>query len=324
MKKLFPVFLILTFFSFRISSQVQGDAKVNANLLSTQSFPQNTIKNLRVQTSYENLEIVESYGTDLSLELYGNNNLRLPEITTSENSLTITSTSKKTTFGDICTIILYIPADTVFQNCEIKTGEKTTSKINLANLKSNNLNIETFNSDIKGSFITGNIVIKSVSGNVEIDNISSENSAIFTKNGQISIKNAEIRQFSTISDSGFVKIENLTGEYFLGKTEKGTISGDDLVCDYFDISSNSGDISLSLKQAPVGSSTIKSETGFIQCFIQDKDSFTLKVHSTKGTFFNKLDKSRNTPRHQFRKDYNNGGAELSIKTFSGDIEVDRY
>ena len=324
MKKFFPAFLILAFFSFTVFSQNYADAKVNANLLSAQTFPQNSIRNLTIETTYENLQVVESYGTDLSLELYCNNNKLLPEITTTENSLTIKSTPKKTTAGDICQIILYIPADTNFENFIIKTGEKNKGNISLANLKSDILNIETYNSNVSGSFLSGNITIKSVNGNVEIDNISSENSAIFTKNGQISIKNAQIRQFSTISDSGIVKINNFTGEYILLKTEAGNIIADNLICDYFDINSKSGDVSISLKETPTGSSNLHSDKGFVQCFIPEEESFTLVVHSTKGTFFNKLDKSRNTPRHDFIKDYNNGGAEIAIKTFSGDIEVDRY
>lgn len=318
MKKLFSFFFTLVFFSLNFFAQNLS----NINLLTSLSFPPKEIENIKIETTYENLEIVESYSPELSIELFGNNNKILPKIITEEKSLSILSISKKTTPGDFCKIVLYIPTDFILNKIEIKTGQKTNNKISLLNFKTNLLDIETYDSNINCSFVDGNIKIKTVNGNINFDNINSENTSLLTKNGIINLKNAKICQFSALSDSKNINIDNLTSEYLLIKTLAGPISADNLICDYFDIQSESSNISISLKQVPDATSNIKSNSGFVQLFIPTFESFSLEVHSNSGTFFNKLEKKRFTPRHTFKKDYKNGGATISVKTFSGDIEID--
>lgn len=294
------------------------------NLHSALTYDGNKITNLNIETTYENLEINETYGTDFSIEIYGNNNLLFPIITEDENKVTITSTQKVTTPGDICKIILYMPSEVKFQNIEIKTGKNTHNQININNVKTENMLIETINSDISCQYLRGNLDIKSVNGNITISDFTTTKSTFLSNHGKISLKNGEFSQISVLSQSNTIQIKNLFGEYILIKNNSGNIIADDFATDYFDIETATGNISISLKQAPFAASSIFSPFGFVQLFIPVSYDYNLNIHSNSGTLYDKISKIRLTPRQDYVKTFNQGGPVLSIKTFSGDIEVDKY
>lgn len=338
MKKLFFIFFIITFFSSIFFSQeipiyknddfnnveTSTESPYKPNLIFERTYSSSEIKNIDINLSYEEIEFSESHSKDFSLELFSNNNKLLPKITHTNNTIKIITTNKETTIGDICKIILYIPKDCRLQNLIIKDINKTNKIINLNNIKADTISINTNKSNISGQYIYGDLTINTNEGNIDFYKILSEKCSIFTKNGQISIKNANFNQLYAISQSKNIKIENFTGEYLYIKNTTGTISADNITADYFDIQNDLGDSSISILEVPTGSSFIKSKSGFIQLFVPVKQDFNLIVHSNNGTFYNKLEKKRFTPRHQYEKHYNKGGASITVNTVSGDIEVDRY
>ena len=308
MKKIISILYfaaVCTFLAFTQSAY-------NSNLLSTTAFNASEINDIFINVTFEEIEFSEIYGSEIVIDIYGNNNILLPEIINDKEkrSLNISSSekSKKPTAGDICKIAVYIPAESFFNNFSIEFTNKQI--INIGNIAANNINIFDKTPPANSS----NIFIQNVKGNLK-----------------------------AVSSTGNINIKNYQGEYFSAVTKTGNISCSNITADYFDLKSNTGHISIALDNFPSGSSLISSKTGNVQFFIPtnsyikagqedqaDSDDngtntgFNLNIHSTNGTFFNKLENKRFSPRQGYEESFNGGGAVISIETVTGNIEVDEY
>ena len=78
------------------------------NLLEKKEIAESSIKNLDFGLAWENLEIQETYGNTIDVEIYSNNRKASPRVKTSGSTLYIDSASSFT-LGTRCTVIVYIP-----------------------------------------------------------------------------------------------------------------------------------------------------------------------------------------------------------------------
>lgn len=312
MRKQIIIICLIFIFPFLLFSQ-QSPIPIYktspSNLLKTFSFPSKEILTIELNLTYETFEIKEIYGTDIAIDILGNNNKLLPNVECSNNILNINSTATENTIGDLCTIIIYIPRKFNFQNF----------LINITNTKNHSIQDIVLN-DIDSKSIS----ITTKNSNISIKNFKNgQNLKLITESGNINLENIKTTQLTAISSSGKIKLNNFIGEYFLVNSN-GIIKCQDISANFFDIFSKSSDITLSLNTAPLAHSLIKTETGYILVFIPENENFNLFVHSTNGTFFDKLLNKRFSPRRQYEMSYNKGGAVIQIESFSGNIEIDSF
>lgn len=281
-----------------------------SNFISTQSFEKTGIEKFNINLSYENIEFSEIYSDEISIDIYSNNDKLLPTVNKNNDTLEINSKMKLSTPGDYCKIVVYLPKKFSLNNLYVNIGNSKNTKLlcinefTIPNIPIKNININSQNTDIKGNNFNSDIKINTVDGNILLTNITSKQLYIISKNGKINI-------------------DNYKGEYIFLKTDN-NINADNILCDYFKVFTNQGSLYLALKQAPLATSYIESTTGLIQLFVPEKNNFNIEVHSSKGTFSDKIINKRFTPRHEYSYSYNQGGASIKINTTIGNIELDNF
>lgn len=256
---------------------------------------------MEITTTYEIIQFSTTFSKDLIIDIYGNNNTIIPEINIKNKTLCIETTASYTNPGDICNIIIYLPEKISFKNISILSENKNEKEFLIPDISAENIIIEKVTADIRGKSISGNLILKTVTGDIELNNITSNQIYLSSKKGNINIKSFE-------------------GEYVSIKTSN-KITADDITCDFFDIKSEYGNISLALNKAPESSSYLKSDRGQLQLFIPKDESFDLSVYSSRGFFFDKKMKKRSSPRHEYTISYHKGGPVIHVATKSGNIEL---
>lgn len=288
MKKAISLLVLTLSLFFSIFSQ---------NLISTQAISIEDVKDIYIDLTYEEIEFSPIYGNEIVVDLYANNNHLLPQIIVNKEGrgeLIIKTSTKgyNATKGDICKIAVYIPRETPFNNIEISLLH---SSFSLDSLKAKDLLI--------------------------IDRGDEK--------GRIDILNSSFSSLNLLSNNSFINLQNVKAEYIRTQTKTSDIAFKNISSDYFDVTTKEGFVTVSLSSYPYATSTISTDSSNIEVFVPSIKrtpdmGFTLDVHSNKGTFNNKIDKKKLTPRLGFTKDYNEGGAYLSLNTTSGDITVAEY
>lgn len=339
MKKVFPLIILSILINFEIYSDntpIQShnqpqDLIFTKNHLTSQDFPSEDVKNITIKTTYETLEFSEIYGTDISIDVYSNNNTILPEIKLENNTITIKSSvitkSKKATLGDICKIIIYLPKDIWLNSLSILYAPELFSQETehpqkneefiIPAIKSLNTTIETINTSITGKNITGNIVLKTKNGNIKLENITPKQVS------KTKTTTKEDIQLYATTNSGTITISNFTGSYLSLKSGN-NITARNIAPEIFEIKSLEGNIVATIKNSPLATSEIRTKSGNIQIFMPKNNSYTINVTSLRGTFIDKIDPQRKTRPHTITKNYNNGGPSINLETLTGTIELESF
>ena len=113
-KKLFTELILLTTLSVPTLS-AQNSTPVN-----NESFLKNQISNIEIKLICEDLEIKETYGDEILIEVYCNNRKKAPVIECKNETLYISSKVNFTVFGFICKVKVYLPANQKFSNVKIE------------------------------------------------------------------------------------------------------------------------------------------------------------------------------------------------------------
>lgn len=339
MKKVFPLIILSILINFEIYStnkQIQShnqpqELLFKKNHLTSQDFNSEDVKNITIKTTYETIEFSEIYGTDISIDIYSNNNTILPEIKLENNTLTIKSSvitkSKRATPGDICKIIIYLPKDiwlnslSILYAPELFTQKTEPPQKNeefiIPGINSLNTTIETINTNITGKNITGNIVLKTKNGNIKLENITSKP---VSKTKKITKENIQL--YAT-TDTGTITLSNFSGSYLSLKSGN-SITARNIATEIFEMKSLEGNIFATLKNSPLATSEIITKSGNIQIFLPKNSSYTINVTSLRGTFIDKIDPQRKTRPHTITKNYNKGGPSINLETLTGTIELESF
>ena len=171
MKKIFFI-LSLIFFS----APFFADAK---NLVYNNSFDFKNIESLEVSLTYENLKISQIYGDEIVVEIGSNNNKKIPQVSLEQDELSctlkISSTVKKATLGNNCTVYLYLPQD----------------------------------------FFADQISISLLSGNLQADILKAQNALyIKNVSGRTDIAGCTTDYLNATAISGNLTIQKITAGYF--------------------------------------------------------------------------------------------------------------
>ena len=314
-KKLFTPLLLLTTLSVPTLS-AQNSTPVN-----NESFLKNQISNLDIKLICEDLEIKETYGDEILIEVYCNNRKKAPSIECRNETLYISSKVNFTVIGFTCKVKVYLPANQQFSNVKI---EGTSSDISIDALSAKDLYLNTTSGDIQCTSLSidNNAKITSTSGEIHIEEITTKELTSKTTSGEISCEKISCDTATITSNSGEINIDDFYGEYFKINTTSGEIDIYNIDTEYFTAGSTSGEISLDFKKIISAKSQIKTTSGEIQIFVPQNSSFNVAVSSTSGTFKDKISGNRLTPRAEYIQKYNEGGAQITIRTTSGNITLE--
>ena len=171
MKRFFFISVFLVF-----SLPFFADSK---NIVYNNSFDFKNIDSLEVSLSYENLKISQIYGDEIVVEIGSNNNKKIPLVLLEQDELSctlkITSTVKKATLGNSCTVYLYLPQD----------------------------------------FFANQITISLVSGNLQADILKAQNALYIKNiSGRTDIAGCTTDYLNATAISGNLTIQKITAGYF--------------------------------------------------------------------------------------------------------------
>ena len=291
------------------------------NLLDKQEVAESSIKNLDFGLAWENLEIQETYGNTIDVEIYSNNRKASPRVKTSGSTLYIDSASSFT-LGTRCTVIVYIPQHKNFNEIELKasSGEITVKTL----LSAQKIFITTSSGEIYSEQgLYANIIkLRASSGDIEAHNLDANDFSAETSSGEILIKQYTGSTGILTATSGEIEVNGFAAEYTSFKTTSGEIDVKQLDCDYFDAKSTSGEISLELINAPLAKSSVTATSGSINIVLPKDSSFEVASHSNSGTLKNKFTSNKFVPRDTYHEKINGGGPLLELSTTSGSIEVE--
>lgn len=240
------------------------------------------INNFDFNLSFENLTIENIYGDEILVELYSNNKKKLPFLNNANGTLKINSTPTQLYPSDYCNIKIYIPHEAVYETIYISTEK---GQISIQSLKADEITIKSNTGKITADSLNADFSVQVSSTSAQID-INS------TKNESLSIKNG----------SGSIYISSLTS-------------------DYFDVTTESGFIELKTENPPKATSKIISKTGDIDFSIIDKSGFDFIASSTSGFLRDEIAGLRLNPRNEYRNSYFDGGAEIHVRTSTGNITI---
>lgn len=297
MRKFFACLICLTLFWSVFA--------IDSNLIFKETYNQNTFNNLDVDLTFEDITINEIYGNDIIIEIFCNNSTRMPKVETQADTIKIQTVTKFTSIGNICRILVYIPQEKNLNNVKISS---TSGDVKLRKLSAANLSVSTASADIDAErvVVSKNVLLKAASGDIDIDNLFADKTVIKTASGDIETEDLTSPDLTIQSASGEIDCKRSKVEYLLTESRSGRIRIYSLHADYFDVSSTSGEVYCHTLFAPKAKSSLKTISGHITFKINDNEAYNLVVSGRK----------------EISKQFNGGGAEVSISTRSGGIDLE--
>ena len=207
---------------------------------------------------------------------------------------------------------LFIPS-MVSANVDSVSGDLTLEKIGGA------VKAETVSGDVSLKDITGTLKAKSVSGDVEVFKAD--------KGANCNSVSGDIEIYDVIGDVDASTVSgDVTVERIKGSIEAETVSGEIELLDVTDAKViKAGTVSGSVKYVGKiyadGRYHLKSHSGCIDMIIPSDSSFDLEAKTFSGDIETDFDitVSGKISRKKLSGSVNGGGAEIVIKTFSGDV-----
>lgn len=291
-KRIYLVIIIFSVFFQYVFSE---------NLMLKETYDIDSITDLSIDLSFEELEIDSTSNDEFVVEISSNNDKRVPKVENKNGTLSITTIKKLSLFGTNCSIKLYIPRNVILNNVSINTA-------------SGNIDVSNFDCDT--------INVMTASGVMNFDNINVQNdSNILSVSGGINIEDFETVNLRVVCTNGKISIEDLFSEYLDIKATSSNVLLNDVVFDYFDIKTISGDITLEVNSDISAKSSIETISGDIEIEFDKSPSFDLEMQTTSGRLIDEINTLSVNPRGLYKKSYNLGGAVLSIKTISGNVRI---
>ncbi|MCR5062563.1 MAG: DUF4097 domain-containing protein [Treponema sp.] len=327
------------FFCTIAAASLFGALFAAQNLAKQEKFSEAEISNLKITLGSEDLKIEKCSNSEITVEVYTNNTKRIPDITLKNDCLTIIrKTNIVSKPGEYCNVSIYIPADKKFNSLEVSTssGQLTAEQliadtavisassgdITLTECDFEQSNVDTSSGNQRiESFKSNSASFEASSGDISVKTITSKKLKTKTSSGRIKFGTITCDSFSVRASSGNISVEKIECETFSAEASSGDITFDKATADYFDAEASSGDIKLGLEKVPDAASSIKTSSGEQSLFVPKDQGFSVKVSTSSGTFKDRLENNRFSPRGSYSNDYNGGGAKISLTSTSGDIEL---
>jgi DUF4097 and DUF4098 domain-containing protein YvlB len=203
-------------------------------------------------------------------------------------------------------------AKTLGVDFEIKAPANTRVSVN--RLVVGDVDIEGFSGNVSVGMVTGDLTGKNISGNVMVSHVS----------GDVNING--LHGVSEISlTTGSIELEEVTGELTVQLTT-GEVSIEAIDLEGLEIDCTSGDIEVDVESAVTfGIFSINVMTGDISLSIAESSAFSLIAKSTNGSIQSDFpfEVVRSIMKSSLKGEYNEGGASITISSFTGGIEVNK-
>ncbi|MCR5189736.1 MAG: DUF4097 domain-containing protein [Treponema sp.] len=310
-------FLILSVLFITLQAQVFAQEK---NLIVKSTYNASDIIKLDFNLTFENVKIQKIYGDEFSLEIYSNNKKKLPTYTLDDGVFKIYTSIKRIFNVDNCKICLYVPDNYKFENVSILTA---SGDVELSDLNSAKISITSASGDIdlKNTYSDEELNIHTASGDVDIEDLNCQSLTVKSASGDIETENIQAQEVEIKSISGSIETKNYQGEYICLESSSGEIKSNSIKVEYFTLGSLSGDIYLLLNNAPIAASSAKSNSGDIEIYLPSGQGFDLIASSNSGRLHDEINDMSTSARGTFENSYYGGGAEITVKTSSGDIRI---
>lgn len=293
------------------------------NMIDKKGFSNSSVNNLDFDLSSETVEIKETLDSNITVEIYCNNNRMAPEVKMNGSTLSLTSKAATSFWVALrCTVYVFIPQGMSFDNINLKT---TSGEIKIEPaLSAHSIAIRSTSGeiDVNGGLFADSITVKSTSADIEVKNLDADDLIIESTSGEIELSKYTGGTGSLRTTSGDISVLDFAVEYAKFKTTSGDISVKNLDCDYFDFESTSGSQHTTLINAPIAKSKMESSSGSLDITVPAGSHFEVDVHSNSGTFKDGFSNNRFVPRSTFHEKINDGGAVIELSTSSGDIDLD--
>ena len=204
----------------------------------------------------------------------------------------------------------------VQQGNKVKIEKRKDRGIQLFHFTNWNLNekIEVY---IPKTYNQG-INLKTVSGEIEVNNVDVKEINCKTTSGDISVENLTAQEMNVDTTSGDIKMKKV----LLDTVDSSCVSGNlevEGICLNIGSKTVSGNIEVELEDQPK-QIRMESVSGDIELTFAKIDGFNLEFSSTSGKLKSDFELSMEGNRQYT---YNKGSAKLKIKTVSGDLEINK-
>lgn len=186
----------------------------------------------------------------------------------------------------------------------------------------NNLDFRTVSGELELSGLTlDELSCHSTSGEIKLNDIKAKELSVNEVSGDLELTDVEAESVRTKTTSGDVKIKGVR----LDRIKASQISGNfemKGISQYLDLNSVSGEIEIDLDEM---AEEVQRETvsGDIELSIPENNGFELTYNTVSGDIKSDFDLSGGINTKNNKYIYNNGGSQMSIRTTSGDLEVNK-
>lgn len=228
---------------------------------------------------------------------------------------------KKGTYAENCSIYIYLPEDYDTDYIEIKT---LSGDIDIMNVKTQDLILSVASGDIRciNVEVENNIVAKAMSGDITFKSAIADEMKMNAASGDINLKKITASVLEANTASGDIEAESITIDEVECGSASGEIELEKVTCESFDLSSASGSILVKLNKEPKKESSISTKSGSVDVRIPKNAPFEMDVSSTSGSFDDDFSGKKFRPRSVIKSKYNGGGVKINVKTVSGSVSLD--
>ena len=188
--------------------------------------------------------------------------------------------------------------------------------------------LRSVSGDTRVSNVKGEVRIESVSGNVRLSSIGRLRS-LKSVSGDVDITDVDTDDLAGTVISGDLKVRNLKARSVEFSSVSGDVRFDDVSSDRVSLKTVSGDIQYSGRFVRNGRYELQSHSGDVMLVPLGSPAFDLDASTLNGEVRSDFALSGNTTSrgngrsgtHALRGSVGQGGALVSIRTFSGDVVV---
>jgi hypothetical protein len=179
--------------------------------------------------------------------------------------------------------------------------------------------IQTNSGAVHAEDLSGTVAIRTVSGDIELSGISGA-LKINSTSGEVNVESGNLTSAEINTTSADVTLEGVSDTIQI-KTVSGSIDVSEGRDGQLDLSTISGDIMYSGSLANTPANRVNSVSGTVQVALPEDIGLILDASSASGTTETNFELIGTTESHVLRGKIGSGTIPLTIKTTSGDIEV---
>ena len=312
MKKLFTILsltLLFTSVSFAASK----------SLVYEKEFALDSISSIKTNLASEDLFIKPSKNTLFYVEIYCNKNI-YPTVSLRDNQLLLETPNHVSLRNYNCSVHVYIPENTQMDSILLRGS---SCDISIGELYSQSIKIVTSSGEISANYLCAeSIDITASSGDIFAEEIDSDTCYIKASSGDILINDLDTNEASITSSSGSVELSKCDCEFLECKSTSGDVDVSNIISNELNISTTSGTITVGLDYIPSYASEITTTSGCVYLYVPQDQGFDLVFETTSGSFVDKIEDRKFSPRGEFKDGYYDGGTEIFVETTSGSFVLD--